>query len=180
MIKTNNNLILITAILYALGTNTACQTKTESKMMAANQSVVQQMNKTKQTENTKMENTKTEVDKPDASLSSPTEAYKTAHALREAKDLNGLKKVLSKQMLDFLTEMGKSENKTLDDQLKELVAQPQAATAESRNERIVGDLAALEYLEDGKWKLMGFIKEDGGWKMTIPDSKISAIMDAPR
>ena len=132
---------------------------------------------------TKPNITKTEVDKFVAagSLRSPTAAYKTAFALRESKDVSGLKKVLSKSMLEFLSEMGKSENKTLDDYLTELVAQPQAATAESRNERIVGDLAALEYLdENGKWILMGFVKEEGDWKMTIPDTKISAILDAPR
>lgn len=50
-----------------------------------------------------------------------------------------------------------------------------------RQRKNLGDLAALEYLdENGKWKLMGFVKEDGDWKMTVPDSKISAIMDAPR
>lgn len=184
-LKTNGKLIITSAILLAFGAMTACQTKTESKSIAANQPVIQATNKAEQTANTKAEtnkNTKMETEKPIYnSLASPTEAYKTLFALRKEKDFNGLKKALSKTMLDFLAEMAKSENKTLDDQLKELVAQPQAAIAESRGERIVGNLAALEYLEeDGKWKLMGFVKEDNDWKMTIPDSKISAIWDAPR
>ena len=175
--RTNTNLIRMTAILLALGVSAGCQTKTESKITTINQPAAQMANTVP-----KSNITKQEIDKfADGVLSSPTEAYKTAHALRESKDVNGLKKVLSKQMLEFLTEMAKSENKTLDDRLTELVAQPQAATAESRNERIVGDLAALEYLdENGKWILMGFVKEEGDWKMTIPDTKISAILDAPR
>jgi hypothetical protein len=174
--KINNKLLLMTAVLLALGTTTACQPKMESENIMANKSVSQTADIVKQPGNTKME-----IDKPAGLLSSPSEAYKTAHALRESKDLNGLKKVLSKKMLEFFAEMAKSENKTLDDQLKELIAQPQAATVESRNERIAGDLAALEYLdENGKWKLMGFVKEDGDWKITIPDAQISAIQNAPR
>ncbi len=180
--RTNTNLIRMTAILLALGVSAGCQTKTESAISATNQPIIQSPHKAKQTENAKMENTKTDIDKSAAgSLSSPTEAYKTAYIVRETKDVNGLKKILSKRLFEFLSETAKSENKTLDDYLTELVAQPQAATAESRNERIVGDLAALEYLdENGKWILMGFVKEEGDWKMTIPDTKISAILDAPR
>jgi hypothetical protein len=174
--KTNAKLILITAISLALGAHAGCRTKVESQNMTANQAVSPAPNQTEKTENTK-----TEIEKPAAdSLSSPTATYKTAFALRQKKDPDGLKKVLSKELLGFLADMAKSENKTLDDQLKELVAEPQAATAESRNEKIVGDLAALEYLDEkGKWKLMGFVKEDGVWKMTFPDAKISAIQDAP-
>ena len=176
--RTNTNLIRMTAILLALGVSAGCQTKTESKITTMNQPAAQMANTA-----TKPNITKTEVDKFVAagSLRSPTEVYKTAYIVRETKDVNGLKKILSKRLLEFLSETAKSENKTLDDYLTELVAQPQAATAESRNERIVGDLAALEYLdENGKWILMGFAREDGDWKMTIPDTKISAILDAPR
>lgn len=184
-LKIDGRLIITAAFLFALGAMTACQTKTESKIIPANQPSVPLANKAEKkadvTEETNKQ-TKMDIDKSnDNSLASPTDAYKTAFALRKGKDANGLKKVLSKKMLDFLVEMGKSESKSLDDQLKELVEQPQAATAESRGERIVGDMAALEYLDqDGKWKLMGFVKEDGDWKMTMPDSKISAIWDAPR
>ena len=176
--KTNINLIGMTAILFAIGASAGCQTKTESKITTMNQPAAQMANTA-----TKPNITKTEVDKfvVADSLRLPAAAYKTAFALRESKDVSGLKKVLSKSMLEFLSEMGKSENKTLDDQLQELVAQPQAAAAEARNERIVGDLAALEYLDaDGKWKLMGFAREEGEWKMTVPDAKITAILNAPR
>ncbi len=178
-------MVIMSAMFLMLAMIGACQTKTETKIISANQPSIPSTNKIEKTADVTDETnkqTKIDTEKPnDNSSASPTEVYKTAFALRKEKDTGGLKNVLSKKMLEFLVEMGKSENKSLDDQLKELVEQPQAATAEARGERIAGDLAALEYLDqDGKWKLMGFVKEDGKWKMTIPDSKISAIWDAPR
>jgi hypothetical protein len=89
--------------------------------------------------------------------------------MRKNKDVNGLKKVLSKDVLGFMTEMAESEGKSLDDGLKELTEKPQAPTAESRNEKITGDRATIEYLtESREWRTMDFEKEGGSWKMTIP------------
>jgi hypothetical protein len=63
--------------------------------------------------------------------------------------------------------MGK-EPQTVDQLLKELCDKPQAETAEARNERINGDKAVIEYLDDrGNWQPMEFVKEDGVWKLTI-------------
>lgn len=103
------------------------------------------------------------------SLTTPTEAYRTAHALRAKKDVQGMKRVLSKEILEFFTEIGKMEKKSLDDMLLELCEKPQAPTAEARNEKITGDRAMIEYKdEDGEWKEMDFIKEGGEWKLTLP------------
>jgi predicted lipid-binding transport protein (Tim44 family) len=109
---------------------------------------------------------------PVGSLATPTEAYKTAYAARQKKDLNGLKRVMSKKLTGFLESMGESEKKTLDDELKEMVEQPQAPTAEARNEKINGDTATLEYPDEtGKWKTMDFVKEGNDWKLTLPPSQ---------
>ena len=101
----------------------------------------------------------------------PTDAYKAAYTARKNKDIEGLKKVLSKDILDFFTMMGgadEKKKKSLDDMLKELCDHPQAATAEARNEKITGDKASIEYLDaTGAWRPMDFIKEDGAWKLTI-------------
>lgn len=103
------------------------------------------------------------------SLASPTDAYKTAFIARQKKDIEGLKRVLSKKMFKFLTDTGKTENKTLDDQLKELTKIPQAQIALTRDEKIYDDEATLEYLdENGKWIEMSFVKENGEWKLTLP------------
>ena len=103
------------------------------------------------------------------SLATPTEAYRTAHAIRAKKDAQGMKRVLSKEILEFFTEIGKMEKKSLDDMLLELCEKPQAPTAEARNEKITGDRATIEYKEEnGEWKEMDFIKEGGEWKLTLP------------
>jgi hypothetical protein len=103
------------------------------------------------------------------SLATPTDTYKTGYTARKNKDIEALKRVLSKEALDFLTEMGKEEKKTLDDQLKALADRPQADKAETRNEKIDGDTATLEYLnERGTWSKMDFVKEGNDWKIGFP------------
>lgn len=115
--------------------------------------------------------------KPDApnetgnvgSLSTPTEAYKTAYELRKRKHIIGLKKIMSKDILEFLTMMGEDDKKSLDDMLKEMCDKPQADRAEARNEKIKGDRAVVEYLtETGGWKTMDFEKVDGKWLLALP------------
>ncbi len=76
---------------------------------------------------------------------------------------------MSKELLDFLTEMGQLGDKkqTLDEILmdggKELI------TDETRNEKIDGDRATVEYRSEGDdWDTMDFVKEDGVWKMSLP------------
>ena len=106
------------------------------------------------------------------SLATPTDAYRTAHALRAKKDIEGLKRVLSKDILEFFTEMGKLEKKTLDEMLLDLCLKPQEATPEARNEKITGDRALIEYKDEkGEWKEMDFIKEGGDWKLTLPKAE---------
>lgn len=106
------------------------------------------------------------------SLATPTETYKTAYAVRQKKDIEGLKRVFAKEALEFLTEIGKEEKKTLDDQLKALADRPQAPTAETRNEKIEGDRATLEYLnEKGGWSTMDFVKEGNDWKIGLPKAQ---------
>lgn len=104
------------------------------------------------------------------SLATPTDAYKAAYEYRKNKDIEGLKKVMSKDVLEFLTEIGKAEKKSLDDMLREMCEKPQAATNMTRNLKIQGDAATLEYPDaEGKdWKTMDFVKEGNDWKMTIP------------
>lgn len=103
------------------------------------------------------------------SLATPTEAYRTAYELRKRKDVEGLKRVFSKDVLEFLALFGEEDGRTVEDALKEMTERPQADTAEVRNEKISGDTATLEYLDEkGEWKTMDFIKEGGEWKLTIP------------
>ena len=176
--KKINNINLITAVLLGLGIMTACQSKPSvSNSIASNQPANKSTTNISQPENKNINSNvqpeiiETEIDKPAGnSLATPTDAYRTAFAARQNKDLTNLKNVLSRKMLEFFTEMGRMNKKTLDDQLKELAETPQAAKAEVRGEKITNDKATLEYLdENGKWKPMDFVKEDGGWKLTMPE-----------
>lgn len=104
-----------------------------------------------------------------AAAGSPTAAYKAAYAARKNKDVDALRKLMSKDIMEFFVEIGKEEKKSVDEMLKELCDKPQAATDDTRNEKINGDRATVEYLdEDGKWRTMDFIKEGGSWKLTLP------------
>lgn len=119
----------------------------------------------------------TEIKNPDpiseteiaGSLATPTESYKTAYMLRKKKDIAGLKKIMSKDILEFLSMMGEAEKKSLDDMLREMVEKPQAEKADTRNEKIKGDSATIEYrTETGEWKTMDFEKTGDKWLLTFP------------
>jgi len=102
---------------------------------------------------------------------SPTDAYKAAYYARKSCDVPQLKKLFDKDVLDFLTQMGKMDNKSLEDMIKDMCAEPQADTDDSRNERIDGDKARVEYpSKSGEWRTMDFVKEDGVWKLTLPSN----------
>jgi len=106
---------------------------------------------------------------PSKAMGSPTDAYKAAYEARKNKDVGALRKLMSKDIMEFFGLVAEDEKKTVDDVLRELCERPKAATAEVRSEKITGDLATLEYLdENGKWSTMDFEKEDGGWKLTAP------------
>lgn len=106
---------------------------------------------------------------PVGSLATPTDAYRSAYELRRKKDIEGLKKVLSTEILEFFTEMGKVEGKTLDEMLMDLAEKSQSPQPESRNEKIDGDRATVEFKNDkGEWHEMDFAKEGGAWKLTLP------------
>ena len=105
------------------------------------------------------------------SLATPTEAYKTAYNLRAKKDVAGLRGIMAPDIMEFLTMMGEAEKKSLDEMIMDMCNKPQADRAESRNEKITGDTATVEYLtETGGWKTMDFQKIDGEWKLSLPNA----------
>jgi hypothetical protein len=76
---------------------------------------------------------------------------------------------MSKDIIEFMTEIGKAENKSLDDELRQMVKDPQGPSDDVRNEKITGDKATLEYLKDKDiWSTMDFVKEGNDWKLTLP------------
>jgi hypothetical protein len=170
---------LLTAILCLLfiGWTTACQTTapavTANTNQAANKSANQAEVKT--TPNTAQSPGASTDNSSALQLGTPTQAYKTAYAARQAKDVAKMKQTFSKEMLLIFSVIGESDNKTVEDELKEMAGEPQASTDESRNEKIAGDMATLEYPDaKGKWKIMNFVKEGSDWKLAPPDKNAPA------
>ena len=160
------------ALVVALGATAAC-TKSEASL---NGNTNRAENKAAINAAAPTEKVKTEPAKPAEKtnetaaldLSTPTAAYKTAYAARKNKDLPTLKRVMSKDALEFMT-MLVEPGKTVDDALRQMTETPQAGTDESRNEKITNDNATLEYPdENGKWRTMFLVKENGEWKVTMP------------
>jgi len=150
--------------------NSGCQgsagTNTNANKPAANANTAPA---NKPAENTNASNAATSPAASTGSLATPSDAYATAYDMRKKKDVAGLKKVMSKDALDFIEIMGKEEKKTIDDLLKDLTERPQAEKVAVRNEKIDGDHATLEYMdENGEWQTMDFDLEGKEWKLSLP------------
>ena len=166
--KLTNCLTLTATALLALGMLTACQTAPKTE--AANQVAAPPAANASQAQATNAATAQP------GSLASPTAAYQTAYAARQKKDAKGLQQAMSKKMLGFFSEMAKAEQKTLNDEVQEMIDSPLPPTNEIRNEKITGDQATVEYQDDqGKWKTMDFVKEGKDWKLTMPDLKKQAM-----
>lgn len=114
------------------------------------------------------------------SQATPSDTYRTAYEFRKNKDVEGLKKVLSPDALDFLKTLGEANKptKSLDEMISDMFETKQADKAEVRNEVINGDRASLEYLADeGTWEIMDFEKIDGKWFIGFPKNDKQSDMD---
>jgi len=175
--KKKNCSTLVAAALLATGWATACNVSTEPKSATVNQPATQAA-----THSSPAATPGAVSDTPSTgSLATPTEAYKTAYAARQKQDVQGLKRVLSKDILEFFELMAEAEKKTLDDELQQLATKPQSPSDESRNEKINGDTATLEYLDEkGKWATMDFVKEGNDWKLTMPKAQPGEVEGATK
>jgi len=104
--------------------------------------------------------------------SSPTATFKAFFEAQQKKDVEGMKKSLSKTSLTIMEKSAKEQNMTIDEAIKKQLENPSSKTdkmPETRNEKIEGDSATLElHNEDTKkWDKMYFAKEDGAWKIAL-------------
>jgi len=165
-VKNKLNIIAFALAAVVFASATACQKadggNTNANKAAGNTAVV--------TNTAAASPTPASADTATSSADTPIGAYKAAYAARKNKDVPALKKLMSKDIMEFFSEIsGIGEKKqTVYELLMDLCEKPQAPTAEARNEKINGDKATIEYLDEkGGWSPMEFVKEDGSWKLTI-------------
>jgi hypothetical protein len=175
IVKITNRFTLILFALSALTCAAACQHSTEhlnagAEKLAGKAAGNANQPATPTPENAKAGTAKSEADAtPAGSLATPTDAFKTAYAARQKKDIEGLKRAFSKDALEFFSVMGEGDSKSPDTALKQMVEQPQSPNSDVRNEKIDGDKATVEYQNaKGDWVEMNFVKEGHEWKLTLP------------
>lgn len=105
--------------------------------------------------------------------SSPTDAYKRLFTAVKGKDVEAIKKLLTKKSLE-LGVMQSQRNKKPLEQVYEngFTGTTFAETLPNiRDERAKGDMGSIEVWnsKESKWEDLPFIKEEGGWKLAIGD-----------
>ncbi|CAN5551939.1 hypothetical protein BH10ACI3_BH10ACI3_27630 [soil metagenome] len=104
---------------------------------------------------------------------SPTEAYKKLYAAVKAKDIEAIKKLLTKKSIEFGL-MAAQRNNTPGDKIYEngFTATTFSDTLPNiRDERVKDDMGSLEVWnsKESRWEDLPFIKEDGAWKLAVGD-----------
>ena len=102
---------------------------------------------------------------------SPTEAYKQLYAAVKSKDVEKIKATMSKKTQEFAQMVAARQNSPIEKVFENgFTATTFAETLpEIRDERISGEFGAVEVwnAKDKRWEDLGFIVEDGGWKLAI-------------
>jgi hypothetical protein len=100
---------------------------------------------------------------------SPTETMKALNEASKTKDVETIKKLVSKGTLDLLNKAAKDQNTTIDELLKKDDGSPFQELPETRNENITGDAATIEVKNNATndWETMPFVKEEGVWKIAL-------------
>jgi hypothetical protein len=102
---------------------------------------------------------------------SPTGAYKRLYAAVKAKDIEGIKAVMSKKSIEFARMAGGQQNKPLEQVLENGFTATTFSNSlpQIRDERVNGDMGAVEVHndKDNKWEDLPFVREVGAWKLAI-------------
>src|SRR5215203_4950392 len=105
--------------------------------------------------------------------SSPTEAYKQLFAAVKSKDTERIKGMMSKKSQEFAAMVAGRQSQPVEKVYENGFTATTFAESvpEIRDERIEGDYGAIEVwnAKDKRWEDLGFVKEDGAWKLAIGD-----------
>lgn len=107
---------------------------------------------------------------------SPTDTYKAYQEAMKKKDVEGVKKRMSKGSLAMITEKAKKEGKTFEESFREEAAKG-GNDEEVINEKITGDTATIDLKNKGASLTLPLVKEDGEWKIAF-DVFVKQMEDA--
>lgn len=104
---------------------------------------------------------------------SPTESYKSLHSAVKGKNVDSIKKAMSKQSLGFAESVAQRQNVPLDKVLENGFTATTLGPEfpEMRDERVKDGFGALEVYNsnDKRWEDLPFVLEDGTWKLAVGD-----------
>ncbi len=103
----------------------------------------------------------------------PTDAYKRLYAAVKGKDIEGIKKAISKSTMGLAQSSSQMQKKPVEKVLENgFTATTFAETLpEIRDERVSECMGAVEVWnsKDSKWEDLPFVAEDGTWKLAVGD-----------
>jgi hypothetical protein len=162
----NRPSILLAAAFCAIALITACSkpatTGNGSNTGATNTANTRTSNTTTTTTNT-------------SSSSSPSDVLKASFNAAKNQDVAAFKKSIASADMQELEAAVRKGGQDLDDLLKKQLEKPETPmpdSLETRNEKIDGDKATVEYKDvKGTWKTARFVKEGGEWKIKLDDAQ---------
>lgn len=104
-----------------------------------------------------------------AAQSSPTEAMKAYHEAAKKKDFAALRKLLSDEYVKELEKSGLPFERVM----AAATERVPPTMPQMRGEKIAGDRATLEVLNDEKkrWETVAFVRQRGAWKLALEEGK---------
>lgn len=99
----------------------------------------------------------------------PIEVLKNLNEASKTKNVELVKKSVSKGTMNLMEKAAKTQNTTVDELLKKDNGAPFKELPEMRNEKIAGDAATLELKNTttNDWESVPFVKEDGEWRLAL-------------
>jgi hypothetical protein len=108
----------------------------------------------------------------------PTEVLNTFVEASKTKDVETMKRALSKGTMSLIEQSAQKQNTSVDELLKNEEGTLVRELPETRKEKIEGDVATLEVknVETGEFDEIPFIKEGGTWRLAL-DEVVREIND---
>lgn len=156
---TIRNLLFVTFFALLVG---ACGTTTEQKKAEGDETTAIEKKDESKTEEKKPVESTNAADSPKASVKAFVDGV-------IAKDESAMKGALAAETLKMFEMMAKTEKKSFFEVITDNDEEDMKIMPEMRNEKIDGDKATMEIKEPkgDKWETMNFVKENGGWKISL-------------